>query len=171
MGFTGYAVRGVVVALSLSAATSAQADLLVTFTEGAPKDSFRILNTGNCTLKDVKIVVDLSTSVGGLIFDVTEQGEGVEVFQPFDLTQGSDALISTPTVSDGQSVVEFDVSEFREGRAIAFTIDVDDTIGTRQITVSGSEIEGGMVSLVKGNTVQSGTFSANAKAEVQLSGC
>lgn len=152
-------------------ATAAQADLRVSFIEGAPKDEFRIKNVGDCTVARSSILVDLSTSRGGLIFDVTGTGAGVEVFQPFELVEGADALSGTPTVLDGQSEIRLDIASLAPNEAVAFTIDVDDTLGQRAITVSGAEIEGASVSLSGTKSDKSSLFSASAEAELPISDC
>ena len=156
---------------SLALSTPAWADLRVTFTEGAPKDRFTLLNTGACALEDATVVLDLSPSKGGLIFDVTAQGAGVQVFQPFEVVSGQEALTNAPQVQDGQSALTLDIRSLAPNAAIAFTIDVDDTIGQREITVTGSEIEGASVSYIQGGQTVTAPFTGRAVAEVVLSGC
>jgi hypothetical protein len=116
-------------------------------------------------------VLDLSTSNGRLVFDVTPQGAGVEVFQPFDVVAGAHVLAETPVVNDGQSVVSLALVGLGAGDVVAFTIDVDDTVGQREITVSGSEIEGATVSYVTSSGTQSATFATNATATISLPTC
>ncbi len=152
-------------------ASTAQADLRVSFDEGAPKDRFRIENIGLCAVSNASVMVDLSTSQGGLIFDVTSQGEGVEVFQPFELVEGAKALGGVPIVTDGQTEVRLDIVSLAPSEAIAFTIDVDDTRGQRAITVSGSEIEGAVVSYSDAQAKESAMFSTLSEAEVRLPNC
>jgi hypothetical protein len=159
------------VASSLMMGAAAQADLRVSFDEGAPKDRFRIVNTGGCAFVGSSILLDLSTSRGGLIFDVTGVGEGVEVFQPFDLVEGAAALASVPTVLDGETRIRLDVVDLQPLAAIAFTIDVDDTLGQRAITVSGSEIEGASVSYTGPEHESSAAFSTRATAVLEVAGC
>ena len=62
-----------------------QADIVVNFVESAPKDRFVIENTGECEFENLVVEIDLSGSAGGLIFDTTATGAGVEVFQPFEV--------------------------------------------------------------------------------------
>ena len=52
------------------------ADLDVRFLEGAPKDRFIFHNNSNCSLETARLVLDLSGSSAGLIFDVTGKGAG-----------------------------------------------------------------------------------------------
>lgn len=158
-------------ASSLLLGTAAQADLRVSFDEGAPKDRFRIVNTGGCAIVNSSILLDLSTSQGGLIFDVTGLGQGVEVFQPFDLVEGASALAGVPTVLDGETRIRLDVVALQPEAAIAFTIDVDDTLGQRAITVSGSEIEGASVSYSGPEQESSAAFSTQATALLRLADC
>jgi len=150
---------------------TAHADLRVAFDEGAPKDRFRVENIGACQLTGSAILFDLSTSPAGLIFDVTDQGAGVEVFQPFEIVEGAKALTSTPLVLDGETRIRLDVSELAPGEVIAFTIDVDDTLGERAITVSGEEIKGATVALVQDGKEHSTVFSSKAIAELPGQKC
>ncbi|MBT8459636.1 MAG: aggregation factor core [Boseongicola sp.] len=155
----------------MCSANTAHADLSVRFVEGAPKDSFRIENTGTCDIAASTLRLDLSASQGALIFDVTDTGAGVEVFQPFEMVDGSTALNSIPTVLDGQSAIDLDIKTLAPGAVISFTIDVDDTVGQREITVSGSEIAGAMVSLERGRLLSTATFSSAARADIVFEDC
>ncbi|MEM9851395.1 MAG: aggregation factor core [Pseudomonadota bacterium] len=128
--------------LGLAIAAPASADIRATFLEGAPKDRFTVENTSACAIRDVALTIDLRPSQGGLIFDTTAQGQGVEVFQPFELTAGADTLRRPPEVADGDQALTLEIGLLPPGRAISFTIDVDDTRGGREITVNGDEITG-----------------------------
>jgi len=150
-------------------ATTAHADLAVRFDEGAPKDRFTLTNVGDCTLDATKVTVDLGTAPAGLIFDVTAAGAGVEVFQPFEVVAGADSLRSLPKVSDGEAAVTLDLKGLAAGKSVAFTIDVDDTGGGREITVSGSEIEGASVRIA--GVMQQGVFNDRARAVVPTGSC
>ncbi|MFY0660372.1 MAG: aggregation factor core [Shimia sp.] len=147
------------------------AELSVRFIEGAPKDRFEIKNQGACALPASTITLDLSTSQGALIFDVTDRGAGVEVFQPFEIVAGQGAFTSMPTIVDGQNTVDLTVSSLSPGASIAFTIDVDDTLGAREITVTGSEISGAMVRLVGDAGPQTALFGSDATASVSGLSC
>ena len=157
--------------LALLSATAAHADLTVSFSEGAPKDRFTLTNTSDCALPKGRVTVDLGTAPAGLIFDVTASGAGVEVFQPFDVVAGADALTSLPKVADGDSAVTLDIKSLGVGQAIAFTIDVDDTGGGREITVNGSEISGATVKASFEGTQTMGTFDSSAKANTPTAAC
>ena len=63
----------------------ARADIVVNFVESAPKDRFVIKNTGEYDFENLIVEIDLTSSVGRLIFDTTGNGAGVEVFQPFEV--------------------------------------------------------------------------------------
>lgn len=144
----------------------------VTFRESAPKDSFTIVNTGACAI-DGKISIDLSTSVGKLIFDTTASGAGVEVFQPFVVTSGQRFLIETPTVSDGDTRVSLVLKDLGAGEQVSFTIDVDDTLDNSnlgQIRVTGSEISGARV-MVGDTATPWDQFSEDAVAKVTIGNC
>ncbi|SLN16085.1 hypothetical protein PSA7680_00433 [Pseudoruegeria aquimaris] len=151
--------------------SAAQAGLLVRFVEGAPKDRFEIRNEGTCPTAAGTLMLDLSKSAGGLIFDVTGRGAGVEVFQPFEMVAGAEALASLPKVRDGQDRLELAIENLPPGGLIAFTIDVDDTLGARAITVSGAEIAGATVSHVHGQGATMATFTEGATARLSGNGC
>ncbi len=163
-------VAAAVLALPLTAATG-QADLHVRFIEGAPKDRFEITNQSACAISSSTLTLDLAPSQGALIFDVTGSSAGVEVFQPFEIVSGRGALSTLPTILDGQNAVDLPISTLASGASIAFTIDVDDTLGAREITVTGSEISGAMVKLISSNGPQMARFGSDAKAQVTGLAC
>ncbi|MEL7212227.1 MAG: aggregation factor core [Pseudomonadota bacterium] len=152
-------------------ATPAPADLEIRFDEGAPKDRFTLSQTGDCTLGASEITIDLGGSAAGLIFDVTGTGAGVEVFQPFELTAGADQIASSPVVRDGDSAVVLSVTELAPDQSVAFTIDVDDTLGARAITVSDAEIAGATVSVRQGDRLLQATFDETASAQIAMPDC
>ncbi|MGR3634314.1 MAG: aggregation factor core [Shimia sp.] len=143
-----------------------QADLHLRFVEGAPKDRFEITNHSACALTSSTITLDLAPSQGALIFDVTGSGAGVEVFQPFEIVSGRDAFAALPTVKDGQNSVDLSIATLDPGKSIAFTIDVDDTLGAREITVTGSEISGATVQLEGMKGKSSAQFDTQATAQI-----
>jgi hypothetical protein len=163
--------RTIIAALLALTASQAFADVKVTFREGAPKDRFTIENTGNCPLGPLTVTIDLSGSAAGLVFDVTNRGAGVQVFQPFELVSGSANVIGNPSVRDGDNAVVLKLSALTKANPVAFTIDVDDTKGSRAITVSGSEITGASFTAVAGGETAKGTFSSNATANAKLANC
>lgn len=153
------------------AAVPALADINIRFVEGAPKDRFVFENTGTCVISDAVLELDLSGSAAGLIFDVTGQGAGVEVFQPLEITQGRAQLAGVPNVRDGDTGLRFDVLSLAPGEAIAFTIDVDDTMGGREITVSTAEISGAGAVLRENGRETRAAFGPNARAQLSLETC
>ncbi|KIN64779.1 putative aggregation factor core [Sulfitobacter noctilucicola] len=152
-------------------ATSAFADLTMQFDEGAPKDRFTLTNAGDCALPAMQVVLDIGTAPAGLIFDVTGSGAGVQVFQPFELVAGADTLSATPKVVDGDSAVMLDLRGLAPSRSVAFTIDVDDTGGGREITVNGSEISGATFRATLDGETLTGTFDDRAAARIPLAAC
>ena len=158
----------------LAAATLALpafADINVRFMEGAPTDRFIFTAAGDCPLEGVRLTIDLSGSSAGLIFDTTPSGAGVEVFQPFVLVAGADMVTGTSGVVDGDQRLTLDVARLDPGAQIAFTIDVDDTIGAREITVSGAEITGAAAQLDIDGEVLTAPFNANAATQIVYNGC
>lgn len=161
--------------LALFLTTAAHANIDVRFSEGAPKDRFTISNQGSCTLKDVTIDLDLSKSQGKLIFDITAAGAGVEVFQPFEVTEGKLKLAPNSQVNDGDSKMSLSIESLDPGGRASFTIDVDDTLPVSalgMIRVAGSEIEGGTVTVKVGEMKPKvASFNASSNATVLLSPC
>lgn len=151
--------------------TLATADLAVSFDEGAPKDRFTFTNTGSCTITNAIVTLDLSSSKSGLIFDVTESGAGVDVFQPLVIVSGTTALLNIPKVIDGDNQLTLNLRKLDAGKSIALTIDVDDTMGGREITVSGSEIEGATVHFSHDNKSTSAVFNSTAGTTIRLKAC
>ncbi|WP_170429727.1 aggregation factor core [Ruegeria arenilitoris] len=155
----------------LFAATSLQAGVQIRFIEGAPKDRFVLTNVGTCEVEASTLKIDLSQSAGRLIFDVAENGAGVEVYQPLEFVEGVDALRQLPLVVDGQNTIELEITSLAIGDKLAFTIDVDDTIGQREITVTGSEIEGATVSFADADETNTATFTSEALVNVTTKDC
>lgn len=147
------------------------ADVRVTFLEGAPKDRFTFANISGCDLTDGELFLDLSTSPAGLVFDTSSEGAGVDVFQPLEITEGGQYLRSVPQVSDGDSQIILNFASFPKDTQISFTIDVDDTIGQREITVNGAEIVGAGFTLKTTHGENSAQFNQNAVAETKAVSC
>lgn len=162
-------LMGAIAAITLS--TPSFADMRVQFVEGAPKDRFVMTNLGDCALGAGQIVIDFTDSRAGLIFDVSGSGAGVEVYQPFEVTQGAQYLVAQPTISDGDQRAVLDISGLDVNGSIAFTIDVDDTIGTRAITVADSEMHGTVYSLRSGGDTQSAVIDTGSQAVIATPDC
>ena len=156
---------------SLLMSSPVHADVKVQFIEGAPKDRFVITNLGECDWGARKLKIDFSASNGGLIFDVTGSGAGVEVFQPLEITAGAGRLIEDPKISDGDQIVSLDLSGLGLDETIEFTTDVDDTNGTREITVSNGEINGTTVSVLIGGKTYSAKMDEDAEVLITASNC
>ncbi len=143
----------------------------VTFIESAPKDSFIIKNIGSCTLNQTTIDINLSSSQGQLIFDTTDTGAGVEVYQPFEITQGKNTLVKNnqPEVKDGDQKISLKFNALEAGEVFSFTIDVDDNLSNSirgNTQVVGSEMEGATLIV---NSSLSAQFSRNNIAVVNTS--
>ncbi|WP_439141202.1 aggregation factor core [Planktotalea sp.] len=158
-------------AFAICSASFVQADISARFIEGAPKDRFEITSTSDCLSGPVKVTINLDGSAGGLIFDTTAAGAGVEVFQPFELTSGGSLVEQSPSVMDGDKALSIGLSALPKGQTVAFTLDVDDTGGAREITVNGGEIAGASVVLMADGERKAATFGADAKAVLANSGC
>ncbi|MEO1563461.1 MAG: aggregation factor core [Pseudomonadota bacterium] len=120
----------------------ALAGLEVRFLEGAPKDRIVVANVGSCAVENASLEIDFSKSEGRLIFDTTSEGAGVEVFQPVEVVHGAEALSETPAVEDGETTLTLAISSLAPEARIILTMDIDDTIGEREITVTEGEFAG-----------------------------
>ena len=159
-------------ALTLAALSApAAADMVVRFDEGAPKDRFSITNASGCAFGAMTVKIDLSGSAGGLIFDVTGQGAGVEVFQPLELVSGRDVVAEVPTVADGDTDVSLRLTGLGPNATVAFTIDVDDTAGQSETMVNSSEISGAKVTVSYDAGDVTGTFDTAPVSRLSLVGC
>ena len=147
------------------------ADVRVQFFEGAPKDKFIITNEGACDIGATELIIDFSGSRAGLIFDVTASGAGVEVFQPFEVTEGANALASEPAIADGDQTATILIKNLDVNQRIAFTIDVDDTKGAREITVSDDEISGTTISLTTQGKQVLAVLGTNAEVLLTTGAC
>ena len=120
------------------------------FIEGAPRDRFVFSNNSADGWNIVQLMLALENSNGKLIFDTTDQGAGVEVFQPFRTESNSASLSAEPDITDGDQNVTLSFSRFTAGQTFQFSIDVDDQL-TRselgQIRVANSEMQGALVQL------------------------
>jgi len=154
---------------------AAFANIDVNFIESAPKDRFVINNTGACALNNLTVDIDLTSSAGGLIFDTTSSGAGVEVFQPFEVTKGAIKVVSPEGVKDGDNKLSISIQSLPAGQSVSFTIDVDDTLvksSLGNIRVANSEIENGLVKVSSATIKQAvGTFNSASKASVALPAC
>ncbi|MEO0860532.1 MAG: aggregation factor core [Pseudomonadota bacterium] len=158
-------------AIGLWAGPSSASELTVRFVEGAPKDRFVIEAGVACGVGPAEIVIDMADTAGKLIFDVTAAGAGVQVFQPLEVVAGADRLRAAPVVRDGDRVVTLALAELGAAETMAFTVDVDDTVGGREITVEDSEILGATVSLVQGGVTWTAAFDGNAEARLTVADC
>lgn len=156
----------------LVVATTAHAEITATFIEGAPKDRFVLSSdSGVCADTPIDVTVDLNGSAGKLIFDTTETGAGVEVFQPFELVAGGDQVTGASSVTDGDKRLTLTLNGLPQGADVAFTIDVDDTIGAREITVTDAEIKGAVLRVKRGDQVAEARFGADAIATLDMTSC
>jgi len=159
---------------------SAQADIAVRFTEGAPKDRFVVTNAGSCEIAAGSITIDLGTSAAGLIFDTDPTGPGENLAQPLEMAGTKNVSASFEAVPDGASTAEIRFRNFQPGGEIAVTVDVDDSIrsGPRGVQmIAGSEMAGARILLATGsgaagqNGVRAATFDNAGLARIALAGC
>jgi len=153
----------------------AQTTIEVRFIESAPKDSFVITNTGSCDLGEFSLTINLTETKGKLIFDTSEAGAGVEVFQPFEVVKGDIQLESSEAVSDGDSVLTVRIGKLAADASASFTIDLDDTLVNSDlgmIRVTNSEIENAIAVIVTPEEeVFASVFDDTSRAIIPLTNC
>ncbi|MFY0610882.1 MAG: DUF3095 family protein [Hyphomicrobiaceae bacterium] len=111
-----------------SASATEHTSVVITFKESAPKDRFEVRNDGDCSVKPMRLRIDLAASQGRLVFDPTASGAGVKVFQPFEVTDGRQMISQLPSVRDGDDKLNLQFESLPPKSTFAFTIDVDDTL-------------------------------------------
>ena len=155
--------------------TAAHADVTVAFVEGAPKDRFVIENAGQCATAPSIFEIDLTASTAGLIFDTTEAGAGVEVFQPVEVVAGADMVIDLAQPGDGDQTLSVSLKSLPPGGEIIITLDLDDMIASgtsRPTMVTGSEIKGIAVRLTQQTDATAmANFTDSVQVSIPVAGC
>lgn len=121
----------------------------MSYRDGAPADTFVIENQ-SCALFNAQFVIDLHTSVAGVLIDTAYGGPGSWDPLPAILTEG-DATLAP--VSDGDRRLEIQVNALQPDGRVAVTLDTDDSVSAtegQRVHVSGSEIAGATVQMVVG---------------------
>jgi len=160
--------------LLLLVSSISQANIEVSFVDGAPKDRFVLSNTGECAMQNITANIDLSNSTGKLIFDTTATGAGVEVFQPFESSDGNIKLANGNPVQDGETTLSLNIANLKANGSTRFTIDVDDTLKQSElgnIRVSGSEIENATIQITSMDSTAEATFDKKGRALITFTDC
>ena len=150
--------------------------LVATFSEGAPADRFTLTNTSDPGWSVTEVEIDLGPSRGRVIFDVTERGAGLSVYQPFEEATGTAVIADRSEVTDGDTLLTLRFSRFAPGDTFGFTIDLDDTAGIAPTVVSTDEIAEGVIrarfTSDRGEATREGFFDENSEADTgRLEGC
>ncbi|WP_341366540.1 aggregation factor core [Yoonia sp. BS5-3] len=151
-------------------AAPALADVQIRFIESAPKDRFVLINTG-CPLQTVDVAIDLSQSQGGLIFDVTADGAGVEVFQPVQVEGGA---VTLAAVTDGDQRLNFQINGFATNAEVVISADLDDVLANSplgQIRVADNELSGTAVQMTIDGQSTSSVFAPDTDVATVPTGC
>jgi hypothetical protein len=176
--------RGAAGALFLSAmlalaAGPAAADIVLEYTEAAPRDRLVVRNAGGCDPGPLEVTLDLSGAPGGLFFDTSASGAGVSVFQPFEWVAGAEILSGTSRVADGDQVLVLRFRHFPAGAEAEFSFDLDDSDPAGPLgpsMLSPAEMAGAAAHLVlePGTAVErrlTAPFDATATARIPLTLC
>lgn len=155
------------VSAALLAASPATATIEVRFRDGNPWDTFDFRNSG-CAIYDAVILVDLSTSIAGVLIDTAYGGAGTQDPMPAELSEGQATLAP---VNDGDQEFTVEIDKLDDTDRIQVRLDVDDTAGSAyapKVEVYGDEITGATVTLIYADATTTGTFDANGNARVAL---
>jgi hypothetical protein len=137
--------------LMLSAQSVQAFGLQVWFFDGNPKDRLIIRNAG-CPIWDATIVLDMRPTQNGILFDTVRGGPGIR--DPLDITVDQGDATLGP-VADGDQVLHIFVNHLRDADQITIAMDVDDSGIGDQVVVTGSEMQGAIVSItIEGETTQ-----------------
>ncbi|WP_420405590.1 hypothetical protein [Nisaea sp.] len=162
-------------ALILSALPAAAEDLSVSFTEASPVDLIIVENRSECDLYDFGLQIDLRSSAGGLVFDISEGGAGASVYQPFEVLEGRTSVRSFTPVRDGDRVASILFGTLEAGQRVIFTVDVDDTAADSawgQTVIDGVEIAGAAIVITMvGEAPSTSVFLPDGQATARLRGC
>lgn len=151
--------------------------LVATFSEGAPADRFTLTNSSDPGWSVTEVEIDLGPSRGRVIFDVTERGAGLSVYQPFEEATGTAVIADRSEITDGDSLLTLRFGRFAPGDTFGFTIDLDDTVGFAPTVVSVDEIAEGRVRVQftapgRGTVEREAAFDDNSEADTgRLEGC
>lgn len=146
-GFGCAAFAGMLLAHS-GTAYACTPDATVTFREGAPTDRFIISNDNASSWTLVSMAIVLRGSIGRLIFDTEEGGDGSSVFQPFRSGGGTVTAEGVIGADDGSEELAIAFQNFGPGHTYMFTIDLDDRLEmsqSGQTIITGAEIAGATI--------------------------
>lgn len=87
------------------------------------------------------------------------------------MTVGGELVVTSPQINDGDQSVTLLLQNFGPNQVVAFTIDVDDTTGAREITVSNSEMQGATVSAVISNKTFEAVVGKNSEVSIAITDC
>ncbi|EKV32635.1 putative aggregation factor core protein MAFp3 [Caenispirillum salinarum AK4] len=155
------------------------ADLTVRFEEGMGPDLFHVENTGTCLATVMSVTIDLSSTVGGLVFDTEAGGGGANAAYPFILREGGEKITGAAGGEDGGRLLTLELSGLRQGERVVFSIDVDDALEDSpwgRTRIAGPEFDGGGVRATlrapDGREMEHvGRFGPDARAYVNPRSC
>jgi len=157
-------VKRVAVLLSLFLnSTPAMAEVEVQFyTEN---DGFSITNLDGCPLTDVEVKIDISSSLGGLVFDTFPGPPGLNRSQSLRIVGGSGYLAQTPVVRDGSQILTLKVKELPSEESVLIALDTDSKTSAWSDT---GDIKGSTVVISDSEAV---TFNDRGTAHVPNGSC
>lgn len=162
------ALSAAVIAFCLTARADAQ-DVTVTYRDGAA-DRFMI-ESQSCPLAQTQFVIDLRTSVAGVLIDTAYGGLGSRDPLPALVVAG-DATLAP--VNDGDQILTLMVHQLAPQDRVVVTLDTDDSISDtegQRVHVSGSEIAGSTVRMVVGGIGTEAAFDAQGDAHLDNPTC
>ncbi|MEO0359371.1 MAG: hypothetical protein AAF386_14005, partial [Pseudomonadota bacterium] len=144
-------------------ATSAQADLVVTFSDGNPHDRFWLQNTGCATLVGV-VTIDLTQSAGRVLIDSIRGGPGTKDPMPVEIERGDNTL---GPVMDGDQHLDIYLHGLAPDTVAVVTLDLDGDVGwlaAPNVGVENSEMAGARATIDSPDWAATALFDATARA-------
>ncbi|NNC37411.1 MAG: hypothetical protein EX271_08995 [Acidimicrobiales bacterium] len=135
--------RIVISTLLLLLASPAVADVEVQF-HAEYNDGFSITNLNGCPLTDVEVEINMTTSVGTLVFDTFPGPPGLNQSQSLRILSGGDFLAQTPAVRDGSQTLILNIKELPSDGMIIVALDTDSKHSAWSNT---EEIKGGFAKI------------------------
>lgn len=115
--------------------------LAVYLGEGSPRDTMRLENLSVGPWALVRLEIDLSASMGGLIFDSAEGGGGVAGYGDLEIDQGA-RFAAPPLLADGAQTATMMFEPVGPGAVVWLSLDLDgaDSGGGYSATILSDEV-------------------------------
>lgn len=153
--------------LLLLAGPALAQDVDVRFQDGNPYDRFIVFNRG-CPLTDFVILLDFTSSAGGVLIDTVSGGPGARDPMAVQLIEGDASL---DPVRDGDQMLRLRVASLPNLAALVVTMDVDDSIGLVEedrVFADGADVAGTTVTITLHDTITTASLDPTGQATLTL---